>query len=250
MTDAPAGTEAEHTPEAIRQRLARGPARSYLRDVVYGAVDGVVTTFAVVAGVAGAGLDAEIVVILGVANLVADGFSMAASNFLGVRSEQQRHQRLRRQEEHEVAVMPAGEREEVRQLLAGWDLHGGLLDRVVDAICADRDRWVELMMRFEHGVSPSPARPGRAAVATFAAFIVAGAVPLAPFGVDLLPGAAVASAFAWSTVMTAAAFFVVGAAKGVVVARSWWRSGFETLVVGGAAAALAYAVGTALGGLA
>jgi VIT1/CCC1 family predicted Fe2+/Mn2+ transporter len=250
VTVDPAAVEAEHTPDAIRARLARGPGRSVLRDLVYGAIDGVVTTFAVVAGVAGAGLATGVVVILGVANLCADGFSMAVSNFLGTRSEEQRRQRMRRLEEEHVAVIPEGEREEVRQILTGWGLDNRLLDRVVDAITDDRDRWVRLMMLLEHGFSPSRTSPARAALATFVAFVTVGFVPLAPFVIDAVAGASVTSAFWWSTALTGAAFFVVGVAKGVVVAQAWWRSGLETLMMGGAAAALAYAVGVGLGGLA
>jgi len=111
--------EDEYTPDAIRARLARGPRSGRPRDVVYGAVDGIVTTVAVVAGVAGAGLATRMVLILGLANLASDGFSLAISNFPGARSEEQRHQRYRRQEAEHIAVVPAGEREEVRQLLTG-----------------------------------------------------------------------------------------------------------------------------------
>jgi VIT1/CCC1 family predicted Fe2+/Mn2+ transporter len=157
---------------------------------------------------------------------------------------------MRRQEEEHVAVIPEGEREEVRQILTGWGLDNRLLDRVVDAITDDRDRWVRLMMLLEHGFSPSRTSPARAALATFVAFVTVGFVPLAPFVIDTLAGASVTSAFGWSTALTGAAFFVVGVAKGAVVGQTWWRSGLETLMVGGAAAALAYAVGVGLGGLA
>jgi VIT1/CCC1 family predicted Fe2+/Mn2+ transporter len=242
--------EDEHTPDAIRVRLARGPGSSALRDFVYGAIDGIVTTFAVVAGVAGAGLATRVVLILGVANLAADGFSMAVSNFLGARSEEQRRQKYRRQEERHVAVVPAGEREEVRQLLAGWGLDDGLLDGVTDAVTHDPDRWVRFMMQLEHGFSPSRPSPTRAAVATFVAFVTIGFVPLAPFLSDALADGEAASPFMWSAALTAAAFFAVGVGKALVVAESWWRSGLETVVVGGAAATLAYVVGAVLGGVA
>lgn len=244
------GLAGEHTPDAIRRRLAAGPQESNLRDLVYGAVDGIVTTFAVVAGAAGAGLAAEVVIVLGVANLVADGFSMAVSNVLGHRSEAQRRERVRRQEELHTAAVPSGEREEVRQLLAQWGLEPELLEQVVEAVTADRGRWVELMMQLEHGVPSVPPRPWRAGAMTFAAFAVAGAIPLAPFLMDLLPGLAVASAFVWSAAATGAAFVGVGLVKGAVVGRSTWLSGLETFVVGGAAALLAYVAGVGLGGLA
>lgn len=240
----------EHTPDAIRARLAQGPVRSRLRDFVYGAIDGTVTTFAVVAGVAGAGLATRVVLILGVANLAADGFSMAISNFLGARSEVQRHERIRRQEERHIAVVPAGEREEVRQLLGQLGLDHDQLDDAADAITHDPDRWIRFMMQIEHGLSASSASPTRAALATFVAFVTVGFVPLAPFVIDALPQASLAAPFAWSAVMTVVAFFAVGVGKAMVVAHSWWRSGIETVVVGGTAAALAFAVGVALGGIA
>jgi VIT1/CCC1 family predicted Fe2+/Mn2+ transporter len=240
--------EDEHTPDAIRARLARGPGTSTLRDFVYGAIDGVVTTFAVVAGVAGAGLATRVVLILGAANLAADGFSMAVSNFLGARSEEQRRQRYRRQEERHIAAVPAGEREEVRQILARWGLGDGLLDGATGAITQDRARWVRFMMQLEHGFPAAGPTPVRAALATFVAFVTVGFVPLAPFVVDALAGT-VGAPFAWSAALTAAAFIGVGVGKGLVVAQTWWRSAIETAAVGGTAAALAYAAGIALGGI-
>jgi vacuolar iron transporter family protein len=240
--------EVEHTPDAIRARLARGPGASTLRDFVYGAIDGVVTTFAVVAGVAGAGLAPRVVLILGVANLAADGFSMAVSNLLGARSEEQRRQRYLREEERHIAAVPAGEREEVRQILAAWGLGEGLLDGATGAITEDRERWLRFMMQLEHGFPAAGPTPARAALATFVSFVTVGFVPLGPFVVDVLAGG-VGAPFAWSAGLTASAFFGVGVGKGLVVAQTWWRSGMETVVVGGAAAALAYAVGVALGGI-
>jgi VIT1/CCC1 family predicted Fe2+/Mn2+ transporter len=244
------GLEREHTPAAIRARLRAGPPRSYLRDFVYGAIDGTVTTFAVVAGVAGAGLDATLVVILGVANLVADGFSMAVSNLLGARAEEQRRERTRREEERHVAVVPHGEREEVRQLLGGWGLDGRLREEVLDVVTAERDRWVRLMMDQEHGLPPSTSRPSLVALATFVAFVLVGAIPLLPFALDALPDVDVGRPFAWSAATTALAFVLIGVGKAVVVGRSRLGSGLETLVVGGTAAGLAYLVGAGLGGLA
>jgi VIT1/CCC1 family predicted Fe2+/Mn2+ transporter len=239
----------EHAPGAIAERLRAGPRASYLRDFVYGAIDGTVTTLAVVAGVAGAGLRPAVAVVLGLANLLADGFSMATGNFLATRSEEQRRRRVRREEERHVELVPAGEREELRQLLAARGLEGELLERVVDVIAADREAWIDLMMEQEHGFARSSATALRAATVTFAAFVTVGAVPLGSYVVDLLPNVSVASPFGWSVGLTALAFTVVGALKGVVVEQPWWRSGAETLVLGGVAAALAFGVGAALGTL-
>lgn len=239
----------EHTPAAVHARLQDGIDHSYLRDFVYGAIDGAVTTFAVVAGVAGAGLRTSIVLILGVANLVADGFSMAVSNFLSLRSEHQRRQEAERTEREHLRAIPDGEREEVRQLLARNGFEGDDLERAVHVITDDEERWLRFMMTEELGFPPEEPDPYRAAGATFLAFVVVGAIPLGAFAVDLFAPSGLTSPFTWSTGLTAVAFFLVGTLKSRFVVEPWWRSGGETLLLGGAAASLAYVAGTVLRGL-
>ncbi|MEM1247305.1 MAG: VIT1/CCC1 transporter family protein [Acidobacteriota bacterium] len=238
----------DHTPERIRQRLdAPGSAR-YLGDFIYGSIDGVVTTFAIVAGVAGADMSVAVVAVLGVANLVADGLSMAASNFLGTRADAELHERIRRSESAQIEAFPEGEREEVREIFRRKGLGGEALDGVVEAITADRDRWIETMIVDEFGLSKATRSPVLAGSATFAAFLVVGAVPLLPF----LLGSGLGwidRPFLWSSVVTGAAFLLVGAAKAAVVEASWWRSSLETLAIGGGAAAVAYLLGDVLGRL-
>jgi VIT1/CCC1 family predicted Fe2+/Mn2+ transporter len=232
-----------HTPDAIQLRLEQGGAHSSLRDFVYGAVDGLVTTFAVVSGVAGAGLSAGVVIVLGLANLLADGFSMAASNFLACRAEAEQRESLRREELEHIEHVPEGEQEEIRQIYARKGFAGPQLEHIVQVITGDRQTWVEAMLREELGLPAQAPHPWRAALATFTAFAVVGAVPLAAFVWNLLGASAIGQPFLVSSVMTGIAFFAVGAVKARFVAASWWRSGLESLLIGGAAAALAYAVG-------
>jgi VIT1/CCC1 family predicted Fe2+/Mn2+ transporter len=241
-----ASLKAAHTPLAVRTRLRDTPSPSYLQDFIYGAIDGAVTTFAVVAGVEGASLDEKVVIILGGANLIADGFSMAVSNFLGSRAERQRRERARREEQLQIRVLPEGEREEIRQIFAAKGFEGRDLERVVEVITSDPDLWTETMMSEELGFGAAAPSELRAAAATFIAFLVVGFLPLMVFVYDLAAPGDVGNTFMWSAIMTGVAFVVVGALKSRFVDQSWWRSGLETLAVGGVAAVLAYATGAVL----
>lgn len=240
---------ASHTPEAVRNRLSNQPSHHYLRDFVYGAVDGAVTTFAVVSGVAGAELSTGIIIVLGVANLVGDGFSMAAGNFLGTRADEQMKKRARQTEEEHIELYPEGEREEVRQILEAKGFSGEDLDRAVDTLTSDRQRWVDIMMTDELGHSLRGPRALPAALVTFVAFVVVGIIPLLSFLLDYFSPLSIAEPFLISSVLTGSAFFAVGAAKALFVEQKWYWAGIETLVVGGSAAGIAYGIGALLKGL-
>lgn len=229
--------EHEHSPEAIRARLAIAPRHAYLRDWVFGGIDGTVTTFAVVSGVVGAQLSPGIVLVLGIANLLADGFSMAASNYMGTRTERDELRFWEAVEHRHIDTVPEGEREEVRQIFHQKGLVGADLERVVESITADRARWVRLMLAEEYGLPRQVRSPWRAALSTFSAFVLCGLAPLIPFAIGF------EQPFALATALTAGVFFTIGAARSRWSPIPWWRTGLSTLVVGMAAAGLAYGVG-------
>ncbi len=229
--------ELDHTEEAIALRLARDVKPNYLRDWVYGGIDGAITTFAIVAGVVGADLSIRVILILGAANLLADGLSMAAGNYSATKTEVDEYKRLEAIERMHIAHVPEGEREEVRQILRSKGLDGPALEEAVDAITEDEERWVNTMLVEEYGVLPNTRSPQRAAWSTFAAFVVCGAVPLLPFIVG------VEHAFALAILLTGIVFFAIGSAKSRWSLTSWWRSGLETLAIGLGAAGVAYAIG-------
>lgn len=227
----------DHSPEAIAERLATRRLPSRLKDAVYGGIDGAVTTLAIVAGVEGAGLSPNVIIILGIANVLADGFSMAAGNFAGTRAEAEDVERLRAVEEDHIERSPDGEREEVRQILAEKGVTEPELENAVQAISSRKRVWVDYMLVEEYGVSPGEFAPLRGAAATFFAFLAAGFVPLLPFFFK------VQNAFTVSVLMTLCVFLGIGAFRSRWSLRTWWWTSFETLLIGGAAALIAFLVG-------
>jgi vacuolar iron transporter family protein len=232
--------EHDHTSAAIEERLAAGPRHNYLRDWIYGGVDGSVTTFAVVTGVVGANLSPWIILVMGFANLFADGFSMAASNFLGTKSEHEDLSRLEAIENRHIDLAPDGEREEVRQIFQNKGFSGNDLDRVVELVTSDRQRWVRTMLTEEYGLPQEVRSPWLAALSTFSAFLICGLVPLVPFLLDF------SRPVLLSVIFTAGVFFVIGSVRSRWSTSSWWYSGLTTLLVGTAAAGLAYLIGSLL----
>ena len=229
--------EHEHSPDAIRKRLEGGPTHNYLRDWIYGGIDGAVTTLAVVSGVAGAQLSKWIILALGFANLFADGFSMAASNYLGTKSEHDDWRRLEEIEHRHIDVAPEGEREEVRQIFERKGFEGHDLQRIVELVTANRDRWVQTMLTDEYGLPHSVRSPWIAAFSTFAAFVLCGLAPLVPYLFET------PYSFSISIAVTAVVFVVIGSIKSRWSTSSWWHSGLTTLAIGAIAAAVAYFVG-------
>ena len=241
--------EHAHDPTSIAQRVNRTKAHNYLRDFVYGAIDGTVTTFAVVSSVAGAGLNPEIVIVLGLANLIGDGFSMAAGNFLGTRTDQQLRAKARAMERRHIHLAPEGEREELRQIFAAKGFQGEDLERAVAIITSNEETWIDAMLVDELGLALEGPNPIKAALTTFFAFLIVGLLPLAAFMYGLIVPAQSFWLFVASSMMTAVAFFLVGTAKSYFVDQKWYWSGLETLGVGSIAALLAYLVGLLLKGI-
>jgi VIT1/CCC1 family predicted Fe2+/Mn2+ transporter len=230
-----------HTDEAIATRLASAREQSYLGDAVLGAMDGTVTTFATVAAVAGAGLGPGASAAMGLASLIADGFSMAVGNYFRAKADAEVVEQVRRMEEEHVDKVPEGEREEVRQIFRQKGFEGDILERIVETITQDRERWIDTMVTEEWGLKLETQSPLKAAASTYAAFVCAGAVPLVPL--FFLLHSRNAHAFVWSSIATVAVFFGIGYWKGVVLASPRVRGGFETLGLGTGAAAIAYGIG-------
>ena len=236
----PGELEREHSPEAIQARLAALRKHNYLGDAILGGIDGCVTTFAVVAGAVGGNFPEMVVIILGFANLLADGFSMAVSNYQNTKSQLELVEEARRTEEYHIKQIPKGEQEEIRQIFASKGFEGEILEKIVEVITQDRHLWVDTMLTEELGLQIEGPRPSRAALVTFGAFCAVGIIPLIPFLFSTLTPE---QTFILSSVVTALAFLGIGMTKGWILQRSVLKAGLETLAIGGAAAVLAYLVG-------
>ncbi len=218
----------------------------YLKDIVYAANDGIVTTFAVVAATVGGGLRPSIILIVGIANLLADGFSMATGNYLGTRSERDFYAREEAEERKEVEKVPDQERAEVREILAAKGYTGEDLNEMVRLITSNEDYWIRFMMQEELDLqAPEQKSPFKNGTITFLSFIAAGSIPLLPY---VLSGGE--AEFSTAAASTAAALFAVGALRAYFSRQSWILLGLEMLTVGGSAAAIAYGIGALLASVA
>jgi VIT1/CCC1 family predicted Fe2+/Mn2+ transporter len=212
---------------------------------VYGAIDGAVTTFAIVTGVLGASLSPSIIIILGFANLLADGFSMAIGNYLAVKTQNEFIQRERKREEWEIDNRIEEEQQEIREIYVKKGFKDKLLDDIVRIITSRRKVWVDTMMREELGLIEGKHSPVVSAVNTFVGFNAIGIIPLIPFIVAYLTGSNIfiSNAFFCSVLATASSFFLIGSIRGKVVRKPMLISGLNTLLIGGVAAAVSYCIG-------
>jgi vacuolar iron transporter family protein len=233
----------EHEPAAIARRLQRPPRAQYVSDAVLGGIDGCVTTFAIISGSVGAGFGGTVALILGLANLVADGFSMAVSNYQSVKAQDEFVKQARATEEMHIREIPEGEREEVRQIFEKKGFSDDVLEKIVETITQDKKLWVETMLSEELGLQKAGRQPWRAALVTFFAFVLVGAVPLAPFLPSFL---SLNVQFGVSIVLAAIMFFAIGLLKGAIIGRPIVSSGIGTLFSGGTAAGLAFIIGYAM----
>lgn len=232
---------------AAREEHKKGG--EYLKSAIYGGLDGIITTFAVVAGVAGASLSSGVVLILGFANLFADGLSMAIGDYLSTKSEQEYHKAERKREQWEADNYPEGEKLELVELYSQKGIPAADAKKMVDIVSKHKKAWIDIMMVEELGILESDESPLKNALVTFASFCLFGFIPLAAFVLSsLLPLGE--KLFLAASVLTGLTLFTLGALKTRFTGRSWFISGIEMLIVGGIAASAAYGIGALLGGLA
>ena len=219
-------------------------ATEAVRDIVIGMSDGLTVPFAFAAGLSAAVANTDVIVTAGLAEIAAGAIAMGLGGFLAANTDAQHYASEAAREGYEIDRMREHEIREIEQLLRGYGLDGDPLDSVVGAISADRERWIEFMMRFELGLEkPDPRRAPRSALTIGAAYICGGLVPLIPY----MATENIGIALRISVLATGVALFAFGAAKGHFTGVNRIRAALQTLVVGGLAATAAFGLAHAFG---
>jgi len=241
-------SKAAHSQNSVEHHKTE--SGQYIKSTIFGGLDGIITTFAVVAGVAGASLSSGVMLILGFANLIADGLSMAIGDYLSTKGEQEYHESERLRELWEVENYPEGEKREMVELYQARGLEKPDAEAMANILSKYKEPWVNVMMVEELGIMQSAESPLKNAIVTFVSFAFFGFLPLLAFVVSQFVPAFRPYALGTGCVLTAATLFVLGALKTRFTEQSWWKAGLEMMIVGGLAAGAAYLVGILLSGLA
>lgn len=217
-----------------------------VRDVVIGMSDGLTVPFALAAGLAGAVSNHLLIVIGGLSEIAAGSIAMGMGGFLAARSDADSYRAEMRREEQEIRDVPEIERQEVREIFAGYGLQGQPLEAAVNAIAADGDAWVKFMMREELGLEePNPNRALHSSLTIGGSYIAGGLVPLVPYFWPI----AISTALVLSAIITLIALGIFGWVKGKFTGVYPLRSAVQTIVVGGLAAGVAYLIARLISGI-
>ncbi len=226
-------TEAVHT-----------PGGSIVRELVFGANDGLVAAFAVASGVNGAGVQSKVILIAGLAELIGGTISMALGAYLSTKSQIEYYGGEMNREAYEVDNFPEVERQEIREIYEAKGFKGEILDKIISHITSDKNRWVKIMMQEELGLSlDQTVSPLKSGIATGGAYAFGALMPVLPY-LFMQPGTGLVA----SAALTLSVLFGVGAAKTIVTGKNAWRSGLESMAIGGLAALATFVAGKIFSG--
>lgn len=231
---------------AKRKRPA--PSGKNIKSMVYGGLDGIITTFAVVAGVAGASLEMRVVLILGMANLLADGFSMAVGDYLSSKSENEYDSGIQGKQRAEILADPEVAASQLQERYVAEGFAPADAQTLVQTLSKYDRQFAEFFMEKRQEEAENTIPPLQNAIVTFFSFLFFGLVPLLAYVFTLIFPPLREQAFLLASVLTAITLFILGALKSVITRTNWLKSGLEMLVIGGLAAIVAYLVGFLLGG--
>lgn len=224
---------------------------SYIREIVYGGNDGIVTTFAVVSGFTGAhqgafsSLSISIVLLFGLANLFADATAMGLGNFLAIRANKDMFNLNKAKELEEITHSPDSEKKETEYLLTSQGFTESQAKTLTEIISTNKEFWADFMMQYELEMpDANNENEFYTATATFVSFIIFGAIPLLPYLFKVTQ-----HDFLYSCVFTAIALLILGAIRGKVSQLSIFKSAVEVLIIGSLSASIAYGVGLLFRGM-
>jgi VIT1/CCC1 family predicted Fe2+/Mn2+ transporter len=210
-----------------------------VRDIVIGMSDGLTVPFALAAGLSGAVDSTRVVITAGLAEIAAGSIAMGLGGYLAARTDAEHYASERAREVRETVEIPEDEKREVSELFEGYGLPVALARNAADEMSKDRRRWIDFMMRFELGLEePDPRRARTSALTIALSYMAGGLVPLAPYFVFHSMGGALRG----SIVITLLALLVFGYVKGRFTVKKPLRSAWQTVLVGGLAAAAAFAI--------
>jgi VIT1/CCC1 family predicted Fe2+/Mn2+ transporter len=235
----------------MSQALSQAPhphkhftGKAIVRDIVIGMSDGLTVPFALAAGLSGAVEATSIVITAGLAEIAAGSIAMGLGGYLAAKTDAEHYATEWETEERATIELPEREAEEVAHVFHSYGLDEATVAAVVKAVCSDRKRWVDFMMKFELGIEePDPHRAGRSALTIAASYITGGLIPLAPYFFLR----SIHSALVVSVIVTLVALGVFGYVKGRFTVKQPIRSAWQTVVVGALAAAAAFGLARLVG---
>ena len=221
----------------------------YIKSIVYGGLDGIVTTFAVVAGSVGGELSLKVILILGFSNLLADGFSMAVGDYLSTKSQNEYEKMIRENEQLEIVNHHEQEVKRMKDLFVDQGVEKEDAELIVKTLAKYEEPFVKQVRKEKYGTDSIEEMPLKNALATFLSFSFFGIVPLLTYVFSLGLPILIQNSFLIASILTGITLFILGAVKSKINHSNWLKSGIEMLVVGGLAAVVAYVVGVVLGNI-
>ncbi|WP_407371351.1 VIT1/CCC1 transporter family protein [Carnobacterium sp.] len=221
----------------------------YIKSIVYGGLDGIVTTFAVVAGSVGGELALKVILILGFSNLLADGFSMAVGDYLSTKSQNEYEKMIRQNEQLEIATHHEQEVKRMKESFVDQGVEKEDADLIVKTLAKYEEPFIKQVRKEKYGTDSVEELPLKNALATFLSFSLFGVVPLLTYVFSLRLPILIQNSFLIASILTGITLFILGAVKSKINHSNWLKSGIEMLVVGGLAAVVAYVVGVVLGNI-
>lgn len=214
----------------------------YLGEFVYGGIDGCVTTFAVVAGSVGAGLDSAVIIILGFANLLADGFAMSVGAYLSTKTEKDNYRKHNNRELEADKQDPNYKKKRITKVFKSLGYKERALDIVVDQVTKDSNRWIDIVLKEDMKIIPENKSPLKIGGVTYFSFILIGIIPLLIYVIDFLFPIK-GDLFFIASVLTGFGFLIIGWLKAYVNNTRILKGILETLALGAIAAIVAYFIG-------